>query len=419
MASLSTDTGHSATATQTSWALNQPEKRTDWGWRAVHGSTVLGKQLVRAYYAGQPLAYSYYSGCSTGGRQGLKELQLYPDSFDGALVGAPAWWTSHLNNYVAQIGIYNLPVTDPKHLAPADVALLAAEVLRQCDGVDGVRDGIVSTPYRCNLDLTRIQCPSNTPSPSKCLTPAQISTAHNIYNTRYLAADGSIIHPGLTTGSEAQWWILINGTSPTPYGLGYARDFLYDDPTWDWQRSFSDAIYAYADKTNPGGATADDYAALGKVRARGGKVMLYHGLADGLVPTQGTELYYNRTVAALGGGSVDDFMRLFLIPGMQHCWGTAVDAPWDIAGAFQAGVMGAGTWSVPGFEDAGHDALLALVDWVEKGRAVESVVATTWRSSQDPTSGVRRQRPVCKWPRTAVWDGQGDVDEAGSWRCEG
>ncbi|KAL2017195.1 hypothetical protein VTK56DRAFT_2515 [Thermocarpiscus australiensis] len=103
MAALSTDTGHSSAATDTSWARNQPEKKTDWGWRALHGSTVLGKKLVRAYYGGRPPKYSYYSGCSTGGRQGLKEIQTFPDSFDGALIGAPAWWTTHLNTYIIQV----------------------------------------------------------------------------------------------------------------------------------------------------------------------------------------------------------------------------------------------------------------------------------------------------------------------------
>jgi hypothetical protein len=110
-------------------------------------------------------------------------------------------------------------------------------------------------------------------------------------------------------------------------------------------------------------------------------------------------------------------MRMFLVPGMQHCWGTAVDAPWNVGGAFQAGVMGSDVWSVPGFEDAEHDALMALVEWVERGRAVESIVATTWRSSMDPTSGVKRQRPVCAWPKRAVWGGKGDVDVATSWKC--
>lgn len=418
MASLSTDTGHSSTSTDTTWARNQPEKKTDWGWRAIHGSTVLGKQLVRAYYSDTSLTYSYYSGCSTGGRQGLKELQTFPDTFDGALIGAPAWWTSHLNTYVTQVGLFNLPATSPKRLAPLDISLLADEVARQCDALDGVRDGIVSGPDTCPLNLTRLLCQPNpnTPNPSKCLTTQQLTTAHNIYNAYLSTKDASLLYPGLTPSSEEQWWILVNGTEPSAFGIGYARDFLFDDPSWDWH-TFDESVVAYAEAHDPGGATADDYAAMAPVRERGGKVVLYHGLADGLVPTRGSEVFYNRTVAALGKDGVDEFMRMFLVPGMQHCWGTAVDAPWNLGGAFQAGVMGSGVWSVPGFEDAEHDALMALVEWVEGGRAVESIVATTWRSSMDPTSGVRRQRPVCAWPKRAVWDGKGDVDDAASWRC--
>ena len=432
MASLSTDTGHNATATDTTWARNQPEKKNDWGWRAVHGSTVLGKKLVRAYYT-RPLTYSYYSGCSTGGRQGLKELQKFPDSFDGALIGAPAWWVSHLNTYITQVGLYNLPETDPKRLSTADIALLADEVTRQCDGADGVQDGIVSSPDRCALNLTALLCPdnnnNNTPGQG-CLSAAQLATAHNVYND-YLSSQPAsphqqLLHPGLTPSSEKQWYLVLNGTSPSPYGVGYARDFLFDDPAWDWH-TFNESVVHFAEAHDPGDATADDYASLARVRDQGGKVLLYHGLADGLVPTRGTEVYYNRTVGALSsafsgkknwhGNGVDEFMRLFLVPGMQHCWGTAVDAPWNFGGAFQAGLMGSGVWPVPGFEDAEHDALMALVDWVEEGRAVDRLVATTWREPMDPASGVRRQRPICAWPRRAVWDRRGHVDDAASWRC--
>ncbi|KAK4237084.1 putative feruloyl esterase B-2 [Achaetomium macrosporum] len=435
MASLSTDTGHSGGTTDSTWALNQPERRTDWGWRAIHGSTVLGKRLVSAYYVNKPLRYSYYSGCSTGGRQGLKELQASPDSFDGALIGAPAWWTSHTNTYVAQIGLYNLPVTDPKHLSLSDISLLADEVTRQCDGADGVMDGIVSSPELCTLNLTTLLCSdsknnnnnNNTnpnPSSPKCLTAAQISTAEKVYSDYYFSEDHTLLHPGLTPGSEQQWYLLLNGTEPTPFGVGYVRNFLYNNPAWDWH-AFNESVTRYAEKTDPGNATADDYAALATVRERGGKVILYHGLADGLVHTRLSEVYYNRTVAALGGRhrgkhskeGLADFFRMFLIPGMLHCLGSAVDAPWAMGGASQAGVLGAGVRSVPGFEDAEHDALLALFDWVEKGRAVESIVATAWRSPLDPTSGVKRQRPVCAWPKKAVWDGVGSVDDAASWRC--
>ncbi|KAL2167666.1 hypothetical protein VTG60DRAFT_927 [Thermothelomyces hinnuleus] len=363
MASLSTDTGHNSTAPDTTWARNEPEKKTDWGWRAIHGSTVLGKSLVRAYYAHQPLTYSYYSGCSTGGRQGLKELQLFPDSFDGALIGAAAWWTSHLNNYVAQASLYNFPVTDPKHLSTADAALLADEVIRQCDLADGVQDGIVSTPDRCAPDLTVLLCSDkdngakNAPTSGKadCLSPAQLQTARNVYSDWTLPPNNELLHPGLTFSSEREWYLILNGSKPVPYGIGYARDFLFDDdggsdvPPWDWRTSFNESVVRYADEHDPGNATADDYAALRAVRERGGKVLIYHGLADGLVPTKGTGVYWNRTLDALGGlGGVEDFMRLFLVPGMGHCYGTAVDAPWNFGGPIsggpdgQRGLVGAG-----------------------------------------------------------------------------
>ncbi|KAL2194041.1 hypothetical protein P885DRAFT_43800 [Corynascus similis CBS 632.67] len=435
MASLSTDTGHKSVPTDTTWARHQPQKKTDWGWRAIHGSTVLGKSLVQAYYAHQPLSYSYYSGCSTGGRQGLKELQRFPDSFDGALIGAPAWWTSHLNNYVTQAGLYNLPVTDPKHLSPADIALLAAEVTRQCDAADGVRDGIVSSPDRCDPNLAVLLC-ADTGSTHKsarlfnkktrCLTHAQLRTAQNVYSdwttTESPSSSGHherrrLLYPGQTLSSEREWYILLSGTEPTPYGVGYARDFLFDNedfPPWDWRKSFNESVVEYAEAHDPGDATADDYAALRGVRERGGKVVLYHGLADGLVPAKGTGLYWNRTVEALGGdgGGVEDFMRLFYVPGMNHCFGTSVDAPWNFGAAFQAAVMGSETWSVPGFENAEHDALIALVDWVEEGKPIESIIATTWNEPVNPKSGVRRQRPICAWPRRALWDGRGDINDA-------
>ncbi|KAL2163562.1 hypothetical protein VTH06DRAFT_5620 [Thermothelomyces fergusii] len=434
MASLSTDTGHNSTAIETAWARDEPEKKTDWGWRAIHGSTVLGKALVRAYYAPQRLTYSYYSGCSTGGRQGLKELQLFPDSFDGALIGAAAWWTSHLNPYIARASLYNFPTTDPKHLSTADMNLLAGEITRQCDLADGVQDGIVSSPDRCAPDLTVLLCSdeeegAENPAASakaRCLSRAQLQTVQNVYRDWTLRPDNELLHPGLTFSSESEWPLLLGGTEPVPYGVGYVGDFLFDDdddddddgPPWDWRTPFNESVVRYADEHDPGDATADDYAALWAVGERGGKVVLYHGLADGLVPTKGTGLYWNRTLDALGGpAGVEDFMRLLLVPGMGHCYGTAVDAPWNFGAAFHASRMGPAVRSVPGFEDARHDVLMALVDWVERGRPVDSIVATTWHDPTDSSSGVKRQRPICAWPRQALWDGRGDVDDAASWTC--
>jgi len=148
---------------------------------------------------------------------------------------------------------------------------------------------------------------------------------------------------------------------------------------------------------------------------------MYHGQADGLVPTKESDWYYNNTIATFGGLlKTQDFFRYFQIPGMQHCLGTVVDAPWAIGSASQNIVLGNGTnyWSVPGFVDEGHDALLALDSWVERGRAVDKIIATTWRNSVDPASGVLRQRPLCPWPQKAVYNEHGDVNVAESWSCK-
>ncbi|KAJ4291396.1 CTP synthase ura7 [Collariella sp. IMI 366227] len=425
MAALSTDTGHSSAATDSAWANTKPERKTDWGWRAMKGSVDLGKKLVRAYYGDkQPLRYSYYSGCSTGGRQGLKQMQVAPDSFDGALIGAPAWWPTHLNNWITRVSMFNLPMSDSKYMSTTDMTVLGNEVIKQCDQLDGVQDNIISRPDLCEPDLSTIHCTNNIAIPGYCLTSAQLGTARNVYNDVLSSQTPNLLYPGLTPGSEAHWYVVLqNGDQPSPYGIGYQKDFLFDqiDPNWDWT-TFNESVFTYADKANPGDPGATDFGAMRKVRDRGGKVMLYQGLADGLVPPKGTQLFYNRTEAFLesnGGKDVRDFLRMFLIPGMQHCWGTAVDAPWNIGAAFQAAQMGSGWVSVPGYEDAGHDALMALMGWVENGTAVESVVATTWALSMDPASGVKRQRPVCAWPKNAVWDGKGNADVPGSWNCSG
>ncbi|KAJ9148833.1 Carboxylic ester hydrolase [Coniochaeta hoffmannii] len=413
MATVSTDLGHNSTTTDLSWALNNEEARKDWGWRAIHGSVEIGKQIVQGYYK-KAAKKSYYSGCSTGGRQGLKELQLFPDSFDGLLIGAPSYYVTHINNAVTKVGIYNLPVDAPNHIPYTVFPYMADEIVRQCDALDGLADGIIQSPELCNIDFSAMACGTSA-NATWCLTPPQIQTARNIYGD-YRFSDGRLIYPGLTPGSEDQWWILLAGTEPTPFGVGYQKFFLTNNPDWDW-RTYNDSMVTLAERTDPGQPTAIDYD-ISAFKRRGGKLIMYHGLADGLVATKGSDWYYNSTVSALGGlRNTRDFFRYFQVPGMQHCLGTTVDAPWSFAGASQPGQLGTGAWSVPGFADAGHDAMLALQDWVEKGREVDQIVATTWRSSLDPGSGVLRQRPVCPWPQKAVYKGRGDKDAANSWSC--
>ncbi|CAK7221401.1 hypothetical protein SBRCBS47491_004518 [Sporothrix bragantina] len=414
---VSTDTGHNSSVIDATWALNEPEKQADWGWRSLHGSVSLGKTLTAAYY-GTKVRYSYFSGCSTGGRQGMKEVQISPDSFDGALIGSSAWDTNNLNTYVTQLGIYNLPVGAPNYIDYTRFPVIGDQVLAQCDGADGVLDGIVSAPERCNFDYSKLQCGSPTAvlNASACFTAAQIQTIKNIYSDWHDNKTGAYLYPGLLMSSEDMWLAgtLLGYAEPSPFGIGFAQDFVYNDPNWQWQ-TFNDSIVATAQKVNPGQATADDYD-LSAFRKRGGKMIMYHGLADGLVPTKGSELYYNRTQQAMGK-DLGDFFRMFMIPGMQHCYNTAVDAPWYINGEFQADLMGTGLWSVPGFADAKHDALLALMEWTEKGQAPDEIIATTWNTPTNPFSGVLRQRPLCPYPQTAKWNKHLDINKASSWYC--
>lgn len=138
-AAMSTDTGHNSSTADATWAINNTESQVDWGYRAMHGSIVLSKQLVEAYY-GSAQSYSYYSGCSTGGRQGFKEVEEFPEDFDGVLAGAPAWWTNHLQPWSVKVGLYNLPLDGPNHISQELMTgPVAAEILRQVSRSDSYR----------------------------------------------------------------------------------------------------------------------------------------------------------------------------------------------------------------------------------------------------------------------------------------
>ncbi|KAI3343167.1 Tannase/feruloyl esterase [Ustulina deusta] len=412
---VSTDTGHNSSSTDGSWALDNPEAKTDWGWRATHGAVVLGKLLTEAYY-GCPISYSYYSGCSTGGRQGLKETQMFPDSFDGVVVGAAAWYTSHLNNWATEAATYNWPAEDAKHIDWQLLPPIADQIVKQCDDIDGVTDGIISLPGLCDVDFEALSCERPGANPSACLTDAQAQTLGNVYSD-WRTPTGEFLYKGLLPGSEQQMYMILNYSNASPYGIGYARYFLLNDASFVLA-DFNDSLPLLADEIDPGNATAHDYD-LTTFRDRGGKMVMYHGAADGLVPTHGSNLYYDRVVETMGGNvtATQEFFKYFMVPGMQHCGETAVDAPWAFGGPSQAALLGNDTWSVPGFQDAQHDILLALVNWVEQNATVNQVVATTWNTPKNVSSGVLRQRPLCPYPQMAIWDGAGDVNNATSWSC--
>ena len=421
-AAMSTDTGHNSTSDDLTWALYEPEKKVDFGYRAMHGSVVLAKQILGAYYGCEGPQWSYYSGCSTGGRQGLKEVQMFLEDFDGVLAGAPAWYTTHLQTWTIHLGLVNLPTTAEHHIPPSLFPAIGAEVLKQCDPQDGVVDHIIMDPRRCNFKAEALLCGQGVKNQTSagCLTPTQIGTLYRIYND-YVETNQTLVLPHLELGSEAQWEVLLGASEPSTLGYQYPQFFLDLGPDWSFY-DFNFSIVQMADKLDPGNCNADDYD-LSPFEAKGGKLIMYHGQADGLIPTGSSELFYNLVLQTLGprGIDLDPWFRHFVVPGMQHCALTPpdVNAPWYFAGANQAGSLlplGA-KHSVPGFEDAQHDILMALMEWTENGRAPNSIVATKWRNDT-LYDEVWKQRPICPYPRQAMYSGEGDPDVASSWRCE-
>lgn len=307
---MSTDTGHNSTSIDGRWAYHAPEKLIDWGYRAMHGSTVLAKELTQAYYTND-LKYSYYSGCSTGGRQGLREVELYPDDFDGVIAGSPAWWTAHLQPWTVKAGTYNVPGNG--QIPSSMFSVIGAEVIRQCDAQDGLVDRVVMDPQHCDFDIEALLCHGGGNS-SDCLTPAQLDTLRQIYSD-YVDANQTFVFPHLLPGSESQWDTLINNGTANPLGTDYVKYFLGLGAQWT-QDKFDYSIVQLSDKLNPGNATASDYN-ISPFSRKGGKLLMYHGMADGFIPTDSSLYYYNRVTEALAETDLDEFYKFFYIPGMQ------------------------------------------------------------------------------------------------------
>jgi len=344
-ATVSTSTGHNSTGQDMTWALNNPEAKADWGYRAMHGSVVLGKQLTNAYY-NQKLRYAYYAGCSTGGKQGMKEVQKYPEDFDGALIGAPAWWSTHQQLWQLTVGIINLPEDSPSYIPYSMFPTISKEVIRQCDASDGVVDTIIMDPKKCDFRIQALLCHPGQ-NTSTCLSPEQTKTWQALHRP---IADihNTWIYPNFELGSDAQipGSFGVYGTNaPSLYGTSYVSNYVLDDPSWDW-KTYNYSVVQIADSRNPGDTNAVDFD-ISPFYARGGKLLHYHGLADGLIPTGASELLYNNYLYNLTskGINADDFYRFFLVPGMQHCQGSVGNAPWYIGGAQTI----PGVYGVPGF----------------------------------------------------------------------
>jgi feruloyl esterase len=289
-ASASTNTGHDGDGSDASFALGHPEKVTDFAWRAVHEMTLKAKALISAFYGKSP-AFSYWNGCSTGGKQGLKEAQNFPEDYDGIVAGAPANYWTHL--MAGDIWTAQATHSDPAaYIQPAQFSLLHKAVLKACDAVDGLTDGLIEDPRNCHFDPAVLACKEGRQgSQEDCLSGQQIEAARKIYAGAINPRTGEQVFPGLERGSEMQW-IVFAGSDEPPIVASYFKYLLFKDPNWDFRKLDFDKDVALADKFDNGLIAATDLN-LKPFVTHGGKLLLYHGWNDGLIAPRNTINYFN------------------------------------------------------------------------------------------------------------------------------
>jgi hypothetical protein len=407
-AAAATDTGHSGSPVDASWALGHPEKVVDFGHRGIHEMTRVAKLVVQQYNGSAPKR-SYFTGCSDGGREALMEAQRYPSDYDGILAGAPAnYWTGLLS--LAVVDTQALTATPESFIPPARIPTIANAVLAACDKLDGVADGILNNPRQCHFDPASIECKAGDNS-DKCLTTAQVTALKQIYAGIH-DSQGNAIFPGYLPGAEDGgngWGLWITGPVPTRslmafFGIGYYSNMVYEKSDWTYKsftvdggmRAAKEKTAAALDAVNPD---------LSAFRNRGGKLILYHGWNDPAIPALNTVNYYQDVIAKMGQADTESFTRLYMIPGMQHCG----DGPGpDTFGAF-VGTLPA---------DPQRNILVALENWVEKGAAPSTIIASKTAGGK-PQGAVTMTRPLCPYPQAARYKGSGDTNSAENFICAG
>jgi feruloyl esterase len=350
--------------------------------------TEAAKLIVRNH-TGRFAEHAYFVGCSSGGHQALSEAQRYPEDYDGIIAGDPA------HNRIRQTFgfLYSWIATHDKSgapiLSPAKLSLLTKASVEACDHLDGLKDGIIDDPRRCHFDPAKLLCKNG--DSSDCLTQPQVDAAHRMYDGSKNPRTGETVFAGWPRGSESfgegaiQSWRQYVLDPQEPMRVGFFRYFLFHDPNWDYRTLDWERDLAYAEQKLPFMSAVE--RDLSPFKKRGGKLLMYTGWSDPVVPPLDTVAYYDAVAKTMGGlEKTREFYRFFLAPGMGHCGGG------------------------PGPNQ--FDALTALEHWVEKGVAPDKMVAT------HSTNGkVDRTRPLCLYPQVARWKGTGSTDEAANFMC--
>ncbi len=376
-ATASTDTGH--TGGSGSFAFGHPEKLIDFGYRSEHEMTLKGKAVVKAMYGSAP-RYSYWNGCSTGGRQGLKEAQKYPEDYDGIIAGAPA------NRTALALWIAFAVLKDKASYIPASkYPVVHQAVLEACDARDGLKDGLIEDPTRCHFDPTVLQC-KGADGPG-CLTTPQVEAVRKIYSAATNPRTGQTLFPSLVPGTELGWNVLGAGPDPSAIILDQYKYVAFRDPNWNWRTFDFDHDIERSETPEKLVMNATD-PNLSTFFAHDGKLLLYHGWSDPNISALTTIQYYNSVVDTMGGAAkTGNNVRLFLEPGMGHCGGGEGPNVFDKVGA--------------------------LEQWVEKEQAPERVIASHLTAGK-----VDRTRPLCPYPQLAQYKGSGSIDDAANFVCK-
>jgi hypothetical protein len=399
-ASSSTDTGHQAGATDARWALGHTEKIVDFGYRAIHETAEKSKTIIGAFY-GAPAKHSYFSSCSNGGRQALMEAQRYPADYDGLIAGAPAASFTHiLVGFTSDLQALD---ADPANYIPASKYQgIETAVIAACDARDGVKDGLIDDPRKCDFKPATLLCQGA--ETAACLTQPQVSALEKIY-AGPRDSRGEQIYPGFLPGGQsgpAGWGLWISGATPTA-SLQYAfatqggANLIYQNAAWDYRAYNFDRDVKVADDTMGQRLNAVDPNLKG-LKNRGGKLILYHGWSDAALPPLGTINYFESVKAKMGAKQMSDFVRLYMVPGMQHCGaGPGPDSFGATPGALHAD---------------GGNLTEALERWVEDRKAPDKIIAAKFEAGR-----IVRTRPLCPYPQVARYSGSGSTDEAANFTC--
>jgi hypothetical protein len=298
-------------------------------------------------------------------------------------------------------------LNNPANYIPASkLPAIEGAVLEACDALDGVKDGVIDDPAMCHFRPSKLLCTGA--ESASCLTARQVATLEKIYGGAH-TAKGELIFPGYSLGGEVGangWGGWITGAAREKslqfaFGTNFFKFMVYSNPAWDYHAFNVDRDMKVADDSLAVKLNAIN-PDLKKFQDRGGKLILYHGWSDAAIPPVSTVNYYQNVVSKMGAEDAGSFVRLFMVPGMQHCGGGPGPNMFG-----QGGVTGG---------DPDHDIDAALHRWVEEGKAPEQIIATKLKGAS-PASGVARTRPLCRYPQVAKWSGTGSTDDAANFTC--